>query len=68
MGAGLSAGEEAQSDDGASKVQESEDGGGVPVITDRELAKGDDPCVCSPSRQRESHPLPLTEPAMRLSV
>ena len=42
MGVCLSMGEEAQTDDGASKMQESEHRGGVLVISDGELAKPDD--------------------------
>ncbi len=47
MGAGLSAGEEAQADDDTGEVQERQHRGGVSVVSDRELAEGDDPCVCS---------------------
>jgi hypothetical protein len=42
---GLSVSQEAQADECAGEVQEGEDRGGMPVVPDGELAKGDDPCL-----------------------
>jgi hypothetical protein len=41
---------------------------GQPLVVPRESAEARGPGKRAPSRQRESHPLPLTEPAVRLSV